>query len=218
MYYAVREALLEQRVAAVDRLDVFAAVEPDDVGEESICSGRKSRCARSICRKGGGRRGTAPCPRARSALGLVEEPERDGQRHGVEEVRTDRDHHVDGAGLDQLLADLPLGVPSVAGRVRHDEAGPAAVVQRRVELLDPQVVARCRPVACRTGSAGRRPACPCRPCHVERRVGHHEVELADGRGAGLRSSCWPGGCRRTGRAARGSSWRAGRCLPSAPAP
>ncbi len=31
---AVREPLLEQRVAAIDRLDVLAAVEADDVGEE----------------------------------------------------------------------------------------------------------------------------------------------------------------------------------------
>ena len=32
-----------------------------------------------------------------AALAAVEEPERHGQRDRVEEVRADRDHHVDGA-------------------------------------------------------------------------------------------------------------------------
>ena len=45
------------------------------------------------------------------ALALVEEPERHRQRHRVEEVRADRDDHVDGAALDELAADLQLRLP-----------------------------------------------------------------------------------------------------------
>ena len=60
-----------------------------------------------------------------AALAPVEEPERDRQGDGVEEVGADGDDHVDGAVLDELAADLHLGAAGVGGRVGHDEAGPA---------------------------------------------------------------------------------------------
>ncbi len=103
-----------------------------------------------------------------------------GQRDGVEEVGADRDHHVDGARLDQLPADLALRVAGVAGRVRHDEAGPARVVERRVELLDPEVVARCPASGCPNGKRGSPASLSLSTLvDVERRIGHHEVERAD---------------------------------------
>jgi len=40
----------------------------------------------------------------RARLAAVEEPQRTGQRDGAEKVGSDRHHHVDGAGLDQLAA------------------------------------------------------------------------------------------------------------------
>ena len=58
------------------------------------------------------------------ALPLVEEPERAGERDRVEEVRADGDHHIDGMGLEQLLANLHLRLPGIGGGVRHDEPGP----------------------------------------------------------------------------------------------
>ena len=64
-------------------------------------------------------------PPDRFALAAVEEPQRDGQRHRVEEVRADRDDHVDEAILDQLPADLALAVAGVGRRVGHHEAGAA---------------------------------------------------------------------------------------------
>ena len=73
-------------------------------------------------------------------VALIEEPERAGQRDGVEHVRADGDHHVDGAVFDELLPDLLLGAAGVRGGVRHDEAGAARVVERGVEVLNPEVV------------------------------------------------------------------------------
>ena len=73
-----------------------------------------------------------------------------------------------------------LGVAGVAGRVGHDESGSAAVVERRVELLDPQVVG-----VVGLGEAEREPLVAGELVlvdlvDVERRVGHDEVERADG--------------------------------------
>ena len=50
-----------------------------------------------------------------------EEPQRGGQRHGLEEVAADGDHHIHRAGLDQLPADLQLGLACL-GRDVHRAA------------------------------------------------------------------------------------------------
>ena len=151
------------------------------LARNSICSGRKSRWARSIWRKSVPGVDEQHRVLARGAgLGLVEEPQRHRQGDGVEEVGADRDHHVDRAGLDELLADLLLGVAGVASGVGHDEAGPALGVERRVELLDPQVV---RVVG--LGHAEGEPLVAGELVlldlvDVERRVGHDVVEGTDG--------------------------------------
>ena len=113
-------------------------------------------------------------------LAFVEEPQRTGQRHGVEEVRADGDHHIDRARLDQLLANLRLAAARIAGRVRHHEAGAASLAQRTVENLNPQIVA-----VVVAGQAERKARVFSQPLlvdliDVEGRVGHHEIKLPDG--------------------------------------
>ena len=68
-----------------------------------------------------------------------------------------------------------------------------------------------RPRSLRRGCRGERLAVVPRPplSRQATRLGGEPYRAA-------RSSCCRGGCRPTGRAARGSSWRAGPCLPSAP--
>ena len=110
-YVAVGEVLLEQHLAAVDGLDLVAAIEPHDVGEELDLLRQEVAVGPVDLAEG--------VPRVeeqhgvltrRTGLGLVEEPQRHGQGDGVEEVGADRDHHVDRSGLDELLADLLLRV------------------------------------------------------------------------------------------------------------
>ena len=113
------------------------------LARNSICSGRKSRWARSIWRKmWRASMNSTVSSRGRAALAAVEEPERHRQRHRVEEVRADRDHHVD--ELDPRSA-------CGGSRPRCDAASEAelaitnparpVVVERGVEELDPEVVA-----------------------------------------------------------------------------
>ena len=61
------------------------------------------------------------------AFAFVEEPERAGQRDGVEEVGADGDHHIHDARLDQLAANLLLRGAGIAGGVRHHETGASSV-------------------------------------------------------------------------------------------
>src|SRR5207244_459693 len=58
-------------------------------------------------------------------LALVEVPELAGHRARVEEVRADRDHDVDVAGLDDLAPDLSLGMARARRLRRHDKPGAA---------------------------------------------------------------------------------------------
>ncbi len=128
--------------AAVEELGFFAAVEADDVGEELVLVG--GEVAMGTVDLAEGVTGVEEQHLIRAvgvALALVEEPQRDGQGDGVEEVRSDRDHDVDLAVLDQLAADRQLGVAGVGSGVGHDEAGAPGVVERRREDLDPEVVA-----------------------------------------------------------------------------
>jgi hypothetical protein len=62
------------------------------------------------------------------AFTAVKEPQRDRQRHRVEEIRADRDDHVDEPILDQHATDLALAVTGVRRRVGHHEASSAGVV------------------------------------------------------------------------------------------
>lgn len=67
----------------------------------------------------------------------------------------------------------------VAGRVGHDEAGATAIVQGRVELLNPEVVrvVRIRDAEGEAWVAGQVDLVDL--VDVERRVRHHEVEFGD---------------------------------------
>ena len=120
----------------------------------------------------------------RLRFALVEEPQRAGQRDGVEHVRADGDHHVHGAASMSCLPDLLLGGAGVGGGVGHDEAGAALFVQRGVEELNPEVVGV---VGARQaeGKAAARADRVLEPLlvhgvDVERRIGEDEVELAGG--------------------------------------
>lgn len=75
-----------------------------------------------------------------AALAAVEEPERDREGHRVEEIRPDRDDHVDTAVLDELGGGSPSPSLVRRSRVGNDEARSTVFVERRVESLDPEVV------------------------------------------------------------------------------
>ena len=110
---------------------------------------------------------------------LIEEPEGGRQSDRVEEVRPDRDDHVDRTALDQFLPDLQLRPSRVGGRVCHDEPRATLGVQRGVEELYPEVVRVVR----RRQTEGE-PLFPLQTLaiytiHVERRIGHCEVELTE---------------------------------------
>ena len=50
----------------------------------------------------------------RLRLAPVEEPECTGQRHRIEKVRPDRDHHIHCTGLEQVAADVQLRATGVS--------------------------------------------------------------------------------------------------------
>ena len=74
-------------------------------------------------------------------LAPVEKPRLAGHGAGVEEVGADSDHHVHIAGFDDLPAHLRLAVPGAGRLGRHDEPGPALLVQIAVKVGDPEIVA-----------------------------------------------------------------------------
>mmetsp|Transcript_44311 Transcript_44311/g.78311 ORF Transcript_44311/g.78311 Transcript_44311/m.78311 type:complete len:886 (+) Transcript_44311:1866-4523(+) len=138
-------------------------------------------------------------------LALVEEPQRGRQRDGIEEVGRQREHAVNEVVLDQRAADVGLGVAGIAGRVGHHQRGTAAGLQRRGEEVDPEVVAvghgldgsvvlvalavlptRRLGLGLVAGDAVGVEAAVLlhgvqrHVVHVERRVGHHVVEGAEG--------------------------------------
>jgi len=75
------------------------------------------------------------------ALGAVEEPQFARHRARVEEIRADRDHHIDIAGVDDLAPHFFLAMAGTGGLRGHHEAGAAEVVQVAPEIRDPQVIA-----------------------------------------------------------------------------
>ena len=73
-------------------------------------------------------------------LTLIEEPDRTGQRFGVEKVVAHAHHHIHMAGLHQFLPDVPILTGTVGGRRCHNESRPALLIQVGIEIGDPQVV------------------------------------------------------------------------------
>ena len=118
-------------------------------------------------------------------LGPVEVPQLARNGASVEEVRADGDHHVHVTGLDDLLAHLLLAVPGARRLGGHDEPGAALLVQIAPEVGDPEVVAvRDLLGLVHAGQAERQArvaldALGIDQVHVEGRIGHDEVALAD---------------------------------------
>ena len=179
MVGAVGEVLRHQFSASFDLLRLLATIQPGDVGQE-LDLRRRPLAVRPV-------ELGEHMPRIQeqhrigastARLALVEEPQRAGQRHGVEEVRANRDHHIDCARLDQLLADFKLRTTGIAGAVGHHEASAPRFVQRGIEQLNPQVVS-----VIDRGHAKREARCVVLDpllvdlIDIERRIGHHEIEL-----------------------------------------
>ena len=123
-------------------------------------------------------------------LAFVKEPQGAGQAAGVEELVANGHHHVDMAGLHQLLADVAVLVAGVRRTGGHHEAGAAALVQIGIEVLDPQAVgvADGSGLAVQPGQAEGQAAVlvhlrldllGVHPVHVEGGIGHHVVAVAD---------------------------------------
>ena len=155
-YLPFGEVLGQQVGAVVQVLGFLAPVEPDDVGQElDLRRGEVAVGAVDLAEDVAGVEEEHLVGAGGLALAPVEEPEGAGQGDGVEEVGADGDHHIHGAGFDELLADLQLRAAGVGGGVGHDEAGAAGVVQGAVEELNPEVVGVVGAWAGRRGSAGR---------------------------------------------------------------
>ena len=114
----------------------------------------------------------------------VQEPQFAGDGTGVEEIGADGDHDVHIASLDKLLTHLGFLVACAGSLGGHDESGPAAPVQIAVEEADPDIVAVGH-LAALVGprqaerQAGIRFHLPgINLVHVEGRIGHHGVRLA----------------------------------------
>jgi hypothetical protein len=136
----VGKSVAEQLIGARRELGVLAAVQADDVHEElDLLVGELAVRAVDLAKDAAGVDEQHRVGALGARLATVEEPQRDRQRHRVEEVRADGDHDIDDARLDELAADLRLAVARVGGRVGHDEPGAAAFVERRREELDPDV-------------------------------------------------------------------------------
>ena len=117
-------------------------------------------------------------------LGAVQEPQLARYGPGVEEVGADGDHDLHVAGLHQLAAHRGFGAAGARRLRRHHETGPAVPVQVAVEVADPDVVAvaDARPPV-DAGQAERQARIGLDLLgvdfvHVERRIGHHVVGLA----------------------------------------
>ena len=88
------------------------------------------------------------------ALPSIQEPERAGQRHGVEEVGADRDHHIHGPRFDQLTrisSSLPRASPAELAITKP--ARPVSFSARRTP--ESRGSWRCPSWAGRRGSGGR---------------------------------------------------------------
>ena len=172
-------------VAAEGVVEGLASVEADEVGEEADLRFRPFAVGAVYLAVdvagideedgvGSGGRG----------LALVEEPERARQRHGVEHVRANGDHHIHGAAFDEFLPDFLFGGAGVGGGVGHDESGPPVGVQRGVEELNPEIVGvvgarQAKGVAAACADGVLQPFLV-HGVDVERRIGEDEVETSGG--------------------------------------
>lgn len=118
-------------------------------------------------------------------LVAVEEPQFAGHGAGVEEIRADGDHRLDGFAIDQFLTHLRF-IPTRAGCLRrHDESSPTLCVQVTVKITDPQIIAvgnlACLVHARQTKRKARVILDLVRVhfVHVEGRVRHHKVGFAE---------------------------------------
>ena len=117
-------------------------------------------------------------------LSLVEEPQRAGQRFGVEKVVAHADHHVHMAALHQLLPDVPVLAGAVCGGGGHDKTSPASLIQIGIKIGDPEIV--CIPHLFGLVDGGQTERQASRVLggfgidlvHVERRIRHHIVTAA----------------------------------------
>ncbi len=120
----------------------------------------------------------------RCGFGTVKVPQLAGHGAGVEEVGSDGDHHVHIAGFDQFAAHFFFAMACAAGLRRHDKPGAARGRQVAVKVRDPQVVAVGDVfVFVHAGQAKGQAAVGLDGfgidlVDVERRVGHHEVDVA----------------------------------------
>ena len=175
----VGEPPFQHCLGAVEEVGLLAPIEPDNVGEELMLFGREVAVGPvDLAVDGAGVDEQYLVGPFSILLTFVEEPQRDGQGDGVEEVRPDRHHHVRLAVFDQLAPDRQLGVADVRCRVGHDEASPPGLVERRRKDLDPQVVAVIyRRDAVRVALVVLEPVLV-DGVDIEWRIGDHEVEAA----------------------------------------
>lgn len=120
---AVGEFRRHQFPAVVPVFNVFAPMQPRNVGQELNLLRREfsvrpaDLLVNMACINE-----QHPIRPIALPFGLGEEPEGAGQRDGVKEVRPDTDHHVNGAGFDNLPADFQFRGAGIGGRIRHDKA------------------------------------------------------------------------------------------------
>src|SRR5262245_47269069 len=94
------ESFLHQREAALEHLGGFAPIEPYDVRQEFDLLGREIAVRPvdlAVDVAGVDEQHLVP---ALLGLATIQEPERAGQSHGIEEVRADRYDDIDRAALD----------------------------------------------------------------------------------------------------------------------
>ena len=174
----------------LQELVLLATVEPDDGGEVGqLFVGEHMRAGRHhvvhiagvehqhfVAQRGG--------------FALVEKPQRARQAAGVEELVANGQHHIHVAGVGQLLADVAVFVAGIGGAGGHDETGAATAVEVGIEILDPQAVGVGDGAGLGIGTwqAERQAAVDIHlrghflgidPIHIEGRVGHDEIALAN---------------------------------------
>ena len=180
-------------VAAEGEVEVFAAIEADEVGEETDLCGRPFAVgAVHLPVDVAGINEQHGVGAGRFAFALIQKPKSAGQRDGVKHVRADGDHHVHGAAFDELAADFLFGRAGVRSGVCHDESGAAFFIQRGIKKLNPEVIGV---VGAR--QAKRKPAICANlifqplfihGVDVERRIGEDEIKVDQWHHGGRRNS------------------------------
>ena len=174
---AAGEVLLKEFVTAVNSLDVLAAIESHDVGNElDLFRGEVTVGTVDLMEDVPGvdeEHSVFPCS---AQLRFVKEPQRHRQGDCVEEVRPDGHHHVNCARLDEPLSNVLLRMPGVTRGVGHDRSGAAFGRESGLELLDPDEVAVVGLVQTEGETLVACELLILDLVDVERRIGHDEVE------------------------------------------